>query len=161
VSRTRTCWRSSTRRGRARISFTDPDSRAIPAHPHVALGYNVQIAVDAEHKLNDTVCEICGSASMVGNGEQGGAKTTRFDAKVFPLPDRCCESVLRHSPEFVAPGKSTMPMCCCYCTETVTSVFQVMSTLSPGLILSSTAGSTTRRSHFHPFGPVKVIDDVC
>ena len=50
-------------------------------------------------------------------------------------------------------------MCCCYRTETVTSVFQVMSTLSPGLIFSSTVGSTTRRSYFHPFGPTKAIDD--
>ena len=47
----------------------------------------------------------------------------------------------------------------CYCTATVTFVSQVMSTWSPTLILSSTVGSTTRRSYFHPFGPVKVIDD--
>src|SRR6516162_8856597 len=45
-----------------------------------------------------------------------------------------------------------------YCTETVTFVSEVMSTLSPTLTLSSTAGSTTRRLYFHPFGPVKVID---
>jgi transposase len=33
------------------ISLTDPDSRAMAAHTHVAVGYNVQIAVDAKHKL--------------------------------------------------------------------------------------------------------------
>ena len=33
------------------ISLTDPDSRAMAGHTHVAVGYNVQIAVDAEHKL--------------------------------------------------------------------------------------------------------------
>jgi len=34
-----------------------------------------------------------------------------------------------------------------------------MSTWSPTLTLSSTLGSTTRRLYFHPFGPVKAIDD--
>src|SRR6516165_6373213 len=46
-----------------------------------------------------------------------------------------------------------------YCTATVTFVSQVMSTWSPTLTLSSTVGSMTRRLYFHPFGPVKVIDD--
>lgn len=35
----------------SQISLTDPDSRAMAAHTHVAVGYNVQIAVDAKHKL--------------------------------------------------------------------------------------------------------------
>src|SRR6516164_5401630 len=52
-----------------------------------------------------------------------------------------------------------MPMWCYYCTATVTFVSQVMSTWSPTLTLSSTVGSTTCRLYFHPFGPVKVIDD--
>src|ERR1700760_1019552 len=39
------------RTGESQISLTDPDSRAMAAHTHVAVGYNVQIAVDAEHKL--------------------------------------------------------------------------------------------------------------
>ena len=47
----RTCWRNWTRRGESQISLTDPDSRAMAAHTHVAVGYNVQIAVDAKHKL--------------------------------------------------------------------------------------------------------------
>jgi len=51
-----------------------------------------------------------------------------------------------------------MRMWCYYCTAIVTLVSEVMSTLSPTLTLSSTAGSTTRRLYFHPFGPVKVID---
>ena len=65
-----------------------------------------------------------------------------------------------HSSSLLVPWKSAMPMCCCYCTATVTFVSQVMSPWSPTptLILSSTVGSTTRRSYFHPFGPVKVID---
>src|SRR5271165_1916699 len=37
--------------GEDQISLTDPDSRAMAAHTHVAVGYNVQIAVDAKHKL--------------------------------------------------------------------------------------------------------------
>jgi hypothetical protein len=37
--------------GESQISLTDPDSRAMAAHTHVAVGYNVQIAVDAKDKL--------------------------------------------------------------------------------------------------------------
>src|ERR1700751_957165 len=37
--------------GESQISLTDPDSRTMAAHTHVAVGYNVQIAVDAKHKL--------------------------------------------------------------------------------------------------------------
>ena len=33
------------------MSLTDPDSRAMAGHTRVAVGYNVQIAVDAKHKL--------------------------------------------------------------------------------------------------------------
>jgi hypothetical protein len=39
------------RTGESQSSLTDPDSRATAAHTHVAVGYNVQIAVDAKHKL--------------------------------------------------------------------------------------------------------------
>ena len=39
------------RTGEDQISLTDPDSRAMAAHTHVAVGYNVQVAVDAQHKL--------------------------------------------------------------------------------------------------------------
>jgi transposase len=37
--------------GENQISLTDPDSRAMAAHTHVAVGYNVQVAVDVKHKL--------------------------------------------------------------------------------------------------------------
>jgi hypothetical protein len=37
--------------GENQLSLTDPDSRAMAAHTHVAVGYNVQVAVDAKHKL--------------------------------------------------------------------------------------------------------------
>jgi transposase len=37
--------------GDDQISLSDPDSRAMAAHTRVAVGYNVQIAVDAKHKL--------------------------------------------------------------------------------------------------------------
>jgi hypothetical protein len=37
--------------GESQVSLTEPDSRAMAAHTHVAVGYNVQIAVDAKHKL--------------------------------------------------------------------------------------------------------------
>ena len=39
------------RTGENQISLTDPDSRAMAAHTHVVVGYNVQVAVDTEHKL--------------------------------------------------------------------------------------------------------------
>ena len=39
------------RTGESQISLTDPDSRAMAGHTHVAVGYNVQVAVDAKHKL--------------------------------------------------------------------------------------------------------------
>jgi len=39
------------RTGENQISLTDPDSRAMAAHTHVAVGYNAQIALDAKHKL--------------------------------------------------------------------------------------------------------------
>jgi len=39
------------RTGEDQISLTDPDSHAMAAHTHVAVGYNVQVAVDTKHKL--------------------------------------------------------------------------------------------------------------
>jgi len=39
------------RTGEDQISLTDPDSRAMAAHTHVAVGYNAQVAVDTKHKL--------------------------------------------------------------------------------------------------------------
>ena len=39
------------RTGEDQISLTDPDSRAMAAHTRVAVGYNVQVAVDIKHKL--------------------------------------------------------------------------------------------------------------
>jgi transposase len=39
------------RSGENQISLTDPDSRAMAAHTHVAVGYNAQVAVDTKHKL--------------------------------------------------------------------------------------------------------------
>lgn len=33
------------------ISLTDPDGRAMAAHTHVAVSYNVQVAVDTKHDL--------------------------------------------------------------------------------------------------------------
>jgi len=39
------------RTGEDQISLTDPDSRAMAAHTHVAVGYNAQVAMDTKHKL--------------------------------------------------------------------------------------------------------------
>jgi hypothetical protein len=37
--------------GESQISLTDPDSRAMAAHARVAVGYNIQVAVDAKRKM--------------------------------------------------------------------------------------------------------------
>jgi transposase len=37
--------------GESQVSLTDPDSRAMAAHTKVGVGYNVQVAVDAKHKM--------------------------------------------------------------------------------------------------------------
>jgi transposase/IS5 family transposase len=37
--------------GESQVSLTDPDSRAMAAHTKVGVGYNIQIAVDAKHKM--------------------------------------------------------------------------------------------------------------
>ncbi len=39
------------RTGESQISLTDPASRAMAAHTKVGVGYNIQIAVDAKHKM--------------------------------------------------------------------------------------------------------------
>ena len=39
------------RSGESQISLTDPDSRAMAGHTKIGVGYNVQIAVDAKHKM--------------------------------------------------------------------------------------------------------------
>ena len=39
------------RTGEDQISLTDPDSRAMAAHTKVAVGYNIQVAIDAKNKL--------------------------------------------------------------------------------------------------------------
>jgi transposase/IS5 family transposase len=39
------------RTGESQISLTDPDSRAMAAHTKVAVGYNIQTAVDAKNKM--------------------------------------------------------------------------------------------------------------
>jgi hypothetical protein len=37
--------------GESQISLTDPDSRAMAADTKVAVGYNIQVAVDAKNKM--------------------------------------------------------------------------------------------------------------
>ena len=41
------------RTGEDQISLTDPDSRAMAAHTHVAVGYNVQIAVGLDARATN------------------------------------------------------------------------------------------------------------
>ncbi len=37
--------------GESQVSLTDPDSRAMAAYTKVGVGYNIQTAVDAKHKM--------------------------------------------------------------------------------------------------------------
>ena len=46
------------RTGEKQISLTDPDSRAMAAHMHVAVGYNVQIAVDIKNTISNSELSI-------------------------------------------------------------------------------------------------------
>jgi hypothetical protein len=39
------------RSGETQLSLTDPDARAMAAHPKVGVGYNAQVAVDSKYKL--------------------------------------------------------------------------------------------------------------
>jgi transposase len=39
------------RNGESQVSLTDPDSRAMAAHTKIAVGYNIQVAVDAKNKM--------------------------------------------------------------------------------------------------------------
>jgi hypothetical protein len=39
------------RTGESQISLTDPDSRAMAAHTKIGVGYKIQLAVDAKHKM--------------------------------------------------------------------------------------------------------------
>src|SRR3954465_2632536 len=56
------------RTGEDQISLTDPDSRAMAAHTRVAVGYNVQVAVDTKHKL---IVEPQVTNQVVDMGEAG------------------------------------------------------------------------------------------
>jgi hypothetical protein len=64
--------------GEEQISLTDPDSRAMAAHTRVAVGYNVQVAVDTKHKLiveqqvTNQVVDI-GSAGADRDAGEGGS----------------------------------------------------------------------------------------
>ena len=53
------------RSGESQISLTDPDSRAMAAHTKVAVGYNIQVAVDAKHKM---IVEQAGTNQVVDMG---------------------------------------------------------------------------------------------
>jgi transposase len=54
--------------GEDQISLTDPDSRAMAAHTRVAVGYTVQVAVDAKHKL---IVEQQVTNQVIDMGEAG------------------------------------------------------------------------------------------
>ena len=55
------------RTGESQISLSDPDSRAMATHTKVGVGYNVQIAVDAKHKM---IVEQAVSNDVLDTGTQ-------------------------------------------------------------------------------------------
>jgi hypothetical protein len=53
------------RTGEDQISLTDPDTPEMATHTKVGVGYNVQVAVDAKHKLIvEQVVTILGVEAM-------------------------------------------------------------------------------------------------
>jgi len=53
------------RTGESQISLTDPGSRAMAAHTKVGVGYNIQLAVDAKHKM---IVEQAGTNQVIDMG---------------------------------------------------------------------------------------------
>jgi transposase len=79
--------------GESQISLTDPDSRAMAAHTHVAVGYNVQIAVDME-----IAPSIEQSAQQKGMGHVEARMRAGMRAAVKRRWDACGEQ-LRRDPQ--------------------------------------------------------------
>jgi transposase len=75
--------------GEDQISLTDPDSRAMAGHTKVAVGYNVQIAVDAKHKLI-VEQEVCNQVLDLGLLAQtaGAAKEALGVERIDAVADR-------------------------------------------------------------------------
>jgi transposase len=75
--------------GEDQISLTDPDSRAMAGHTKVAVGYNVQIAVDAKHKLI-VEQEVCNQVLDLGLLAQtaGAAKEVLGVERIDAVADR-------------------------------------------------------------------------
>jgi hypothetical protein len=76
------------RTGEAQISLTDPDSRAMAAHTQVGVGYNIQVAVDAKHKM---IVEQAVTNQVVDMG------LLTQTAEAGPRPSRCREHRYRVS----------------------------------------------------------------
>ena len=80
ASSTRICWRPWTGREKSQISLTDPDSRAMAAHTPVAVGYNVQVAVDAKHKLiveQQVTSQDCGYMGLLAPDRRTSQRGSR------------------------------------------------------------------------------------
>src|SRR5205807_8410781 len=66
--------------GESQVSLTDPHSRAMAAHTKVGVGYNIQVAVDAKHKMiveqevTNQVLEASEGHSGAGAGNSRGRK---------------------------------------------------------------------------------------
>ena len=73
------------RTGEDQISLTDPDSRAMAAHTKVGAGYNIQVAVDAKHKL---IVEPAVTNQVVDMGRRRRPQNGPRDSG--HRDDRCC-----------------------------------------------------------------------
>ena len=91
------------RTGQSQVSLTDPDSRAMAAHPKVGVGYNAQVAFDAKHKL---IVEqhVTNAGSDLGLLAQtaGAAKRCSASSGSKPSPTRSYAGERR--PEFLEFG---------------------------------------------------------
>ena len=103
--------------GEDQLSLTDPDSRTMHAATRVGAGYNIQIAVDAKHKLiaeqqvHNKVSDL-GLLAETAVAARRNLAVDRIDAGYFKIEDiEACENtgVVPHVPKpqrgsTVSPG---------------------------------------------------------
>ncbi len=69
--------------GESQISLTDPDSRAMAAHPKVGVGYNAQVAVNAKHSQLERL-RIGGYAKLNQSGLRPSSSAPTYLARAQP-----------------------------------------------------------------------------
>src|SRR5205807_2405319 len=98
--------------GESQVSLTDPDSRAMAAHTKVGVGYNIQVAVDAKHKMiveqevTNQVLEASEGHSGAGAGNSRGRKN-RCGRRQGLFQDRRHRGLRGSRPDAVSAAPAT------------------------------------------------------